>query len=703
MRQPEAGERLTFTEESERVPEATVTLVRGSTFAILDRSGDIRPGSVCGLFVGDTRVCSTLSLTIDGHPLESLTASDGSATEAMFVSRTIDRELLVLRNVAVDRGMSSTVTVRNLSSTARTVEVRCSFGTDLADVFAVKEGRAVSRSHPCRSEPGRATFGDDAGDRGLVVRWPTAHSCSDDGSVTWEVELGPRGEWVVTLDFAAIRGGDEVRPAESGGVAADDDEALRRWSDSLPTIDTDIDGLEATYRRSCADIGGLRLFDPGHDDPVIAAGAPWFMTLFGRDSILTSWMPMWIDPNLALATATTLARLQGTRDDPDTEEQPGRILHEVRFSKGSSLDLDHGEIYYGTADATPLFVMLVGELWRWGTPLEQLTPLMGAVDAALGWIDGPGDLDGDGFVEYRRRSASSLVNQGWKDSFDGVSFADGSLPDAPIALAEVQAYSYGAWRAGARLAAAMGDTSLAEERDRRAEALRYRFERDFWLADRGAFAIALDADKRPVDAIASNMGHCLWTGIVSDRDKIAAVAGWLASPEFFTGWGVRTLARSMGRYNPLSYHNGSVWPHDTAICIAGLSRVGHHREASIIAAGLLDAASAVGGRLPELFSGLDRAEVPVPVDYPASCSPQAWASAAPLFVIRSLLGIEPDLPDGTFVIDPRLPDGSKRLRLDGMWVGGRRVGVHVEPGRALVSGLPVGVTVRHGETGLAHR
>jgi glycogen debranching enzyme len=501
----------------------------------------------------------------------------------------------------------------------------------------------------------------------------------------------------VCLELAALRGGEDLLPRYRCGEpheVATPTTRQEHWQRHLPHVESNVHGLTDAVARTGEDLGALRLFDPEHpDEPVIAAGAPWYMTLFGRDSILTSWMALLLDPTLGMATVRTLARLQGTRDVPETEEQPGRILHEVRFSGGPSLALAQGAVYYGTSDATQLFVMLVHELWRWGVPLEELWPLLPAVDAALSWVAGPGDPDGDGYVEYERSGPHGLANQGWKDSHDGVSFADGRLPEPPIALAEVQGYAYAAWRAGARLAAATGDELVAKERDTRADALQAQFDRDFWMPGRRAFAIALDGEKRQVDSVTSNMGHCLWSGIVADADKAAAVAQWLVSPEMYTGWGIRTLATSMQRYNPISYHNGSTWPHDTAICVAGLRRAGFVDEALEIATGLLAAAQASGSRLPELFAGLTSQEMPVPVPYPASCSPQAWASAAPLLLVRSMLALEPDVPDGRVELDPVLPDGASRLQLADMPLGPARVTIEVDRDALAVRGLPRGLAL----------
>ncbi|MGH9102762.1 MAG: amylo-alpha-1,6-glucosidase, partial [Acidimicrobiales bacterium] len=459
------------------------------------------------------------------------------------------------------------------------------------------------------------------------------------------------------------------------------------WRATLPRLRSDVRGLDEAVRRAGYDLGALRIFDPEHPgEPVVAAGAPWFMALFGRDSLITSWMSLLLDPRLALATVRTLARLQGTTVEPTRDEEPGRILHEIRPGDSASLALGEGDIYYGTADATPLFVMLVGELRRWGIPLAELRPLLPCVDAALAWIVGPGDADGDGYIECHRATTRGLVNQGWKDSWDAISFADGRLAAGPVALAEVQAYAYGAWLAGAELAEAVGDRSVAAQRRARAADLRARFNRDYWLADQQAYAMALDREKQQVDAIASNMGHCLWAGII-DSDRIAAVSGRLMSPDLFSGWGIRTLSTSMARYDPLSYHNGSVWPHDTAICVAGLRRAGRADDASHLASGLLEAAAATGGELPELFSGIGRDEAPVPVGYPGSCRPQAWASASPLLILRSLLGLEPDIPSGRIHLDPVLPPTSTALRLDSVSIAGRTITFEVDGDATTVRGL----------------
>jgi glycogen debranching enzyme len=454
-------------------------------------------------------------------------------------------------------------------------------------------------------------------------------------------------------------------------------------------LETEHEGLRMVIERSAEDLGALRIFDPDYPErTVVAAGAPWFMTLFGRDSLITAWMALLVDPDLALGVLQTLARFQGKDVNPRNEEEPGRILHEMRFGDASSLSLGGGKVYYGTVDATPLFVMLLGELRRWGLAKEVVDQLLPHADRAIDWIQQFGDRDGDGYVEYQRPSDRGLQNQGWKDSGDGIRFADGTLPQTPIALCEVQGYVYSAYLARAYFASEQGDQETSTRLRQQAADLRANFNRDFWVEEHGWLAMGLDRDKKPIDALASNMGHCLWTGIL-DADKAQLVAKRLLSHDMFSGWGIRTLSTSMHGYNPISYHCGSVWPHDNAIIAAGLMRYGFVREAQRVIMGMLDAAVDQGGRLPELFSGLDRLELPSVVGYPTSCSPQAWAAAAPLLMLRTMLRLDPWVPRGKVWLHPALPEQIGRLRVDRIPLAGSRVSVDVEGDKASVSGLPV--------------
>ena len=396
-------------------------------------------------------------------------------------------------------------------------------------------------------------------------------------------------------------------------------------------------------------------------------------------------MSLMADPDLALGVLETLAQFQGTKVVPETEEQPGRILHEMRFGSATKPGLSSATVYYGTADATPLFVVLLGELRRWGLQNDAVDQLLPHADRALAWIEEYGDKDGDGFVEYERLTPAGLQNQGWKDSWDGIPFADGSQPKAPIALAEVQGYVYAAYLARAHFAEEAGDTATLERYQAKAADLRAKFNEQFWLPDKGWYAMALDADKRPVDGLGTNMGHCLWSGIV-DEDKAQQVADHLLSPEMFSGWGIRTLATSMASYDPMSYHCGSVWPHDNAIVVSGLIRYGFVDHAHRVIRGMLDAAAQTGGRLPELFSGISRDDVPVPVAYPASCSPQAWAAATPIQFVRLMLRLDPELPHDRLWLAPVLPDSIAELTVSRVPIGDG-ITVEVTPEGAKVSGL----------------
>jgi glycogen debranching enzyme len=408
-------------------------------------------------------------------------------------------------------------------------------------------------------------------------------------------------------------------------------------------------------------------------------------------------MALPVDPDLALGTLRVLARSQGRAVDPVTEEEPGRIVHELRPGADPELALGGG-VYYGTADATPLFVVVLAELARWGADPADVADLLPHADRALEWVERYGDRDGDGFVEYQRTSDRGLLNQGWKDSPDGVPFADGRLPEGPIALCEVQGYVHAAYRARADLARWAGDEATARRCEERAGALRAAFDERFWLPDRGWYALALDGAKRPVDALTSNPGHCLWSGIVAE-DRAPLVAERLLAPELFSGWGVRTLASSMGAYDPVSYHDGSVWPHDCALVAAGLARYGFAEEARRVAVAVLEAAERFGGRLPELFCGFDRAEFGEPVPYPTSCSPQAWASAAPVQLLRTLTGFDPVLPEGRVSVAPALPGEWLPLRVSGLRLGSSLVDVEVSADGVVVHGLPAGVRVDVREPG----
>jgi glycogen debranching enzyme len=704
----------------------TVTLVDESTFAISNRAGDIVPGGAHGLFVRDTRVLSRLELRVDGGRLEPLAAVNHDPFSATFVGRSApppghaDSTLMVFRSRYVGQGMREDLTVHNFSDEATVCVIEAFVDADFANLFAVKEGRGGADGDVERRMEGAAltlAYRRGTTHRGVEVRFNShtaelsvagAPGPAGDGAVlrlaedlmAVEVLVPARGHWSGCLEVAPVIEHTVVVPRYRCGepvARATPSERLAEWRESVPQVETEHEGLRSVLARSAEDLGALRIFDPDFPDRVVvAAGAPWFMTVFGRDSLLTAWMALLVDPDLALGVLQTLARFQGKDVDPRHEEQPGKILHEMRFGEAASLSLGGGSIYYGSADATPLFVMLLGELRRWGLARELVDELMPNADAAMAWIDDFGDADGDGYVEYERMTDRGLANQGWKDSWDGIRYADGTVAQAPIALCEVQAYVYGAYLARAHFAFEAGDTATYERYRQRAHDLKEAFNRDFWLPDRGWFAVGLDAHKRPIDSLASNMGHCLWTGIV-DEDKAPVVARRLLEPDLFSGWGIRTLGASMPGYNPVSYHCGSVWPHDSAIIAAGLARYGFVEEAQKVVMALLDAAMAQGGRLPELFTGLERGTLPVPVGYPTSCSPQAWAAASPLLCLRTLLRFDPWVPYGKTWLAPMIPSSIGALRVERIPLAGARVTVEVSAdGKVTVEGLPESIELIEG-------
>ncbi|MBU3067392.1 amylo-alpha-1,6-glucosidase [Nocardia sp. NEAU-G5] len=677
-----------------------ITLVEGSTFCLSDRVGDIEPGTSHGLFYRDARVVSRWELRVDGHRPDSLSVLSPEAFTARFILRrppragVADSTLLVVRERLVAEGLSETVTLENLGHEPTAVVLELHADGDFVDLFAVKEGRGGHGRAEVLVTDSELLFTDRSDRaRGLAITSSEPPQILP-GSLTWRIVVPPGGRWQTEIQAQPTMANQRVRlpvrPGEHYG-ASEPGRKIEAWRDTATKLTAGDPLLTAVLQRTESDLGALRIHDEMREGRTfVAAGAPWFMTLFGRDSLLTAWMALPLDVGLALGTMQQLAEMQGQRVDPLTEEEPGRIMHEIRRGPSGGLALG-GEIYYGTVDATPLFVMLLAQVRRWGANPEAVQTLLPAADAALDWIRRFGDRDGDGFVEYQRATDRGLINQGWKDSFDGINDIAGHVAEAPIALCEVQGYVYAALMARAELADEFGDPEDGEALRDQAAVLRAKFAEAYWIPERGWYAVALDRHKRRVDALTSNVGHCLWSGIATD-EHAEQIVKHLSSPRMDCGFGVRTLASDMGAFNPMSYHNGSVWPHDTAITVAGLMRYRHIPGAVELATrlsdGLLDAASAFGGRLPELFCGFPRSRFPAPVPYPTSCSPQAWASAAPLLLVRSFLGLEPDAPRRTLTLLPHLPERWGRVELTDLRLGGTVLDLAVEGGQVSASNLP---------------
>ena len=686
----------------------TVTLVEGSSFCISLPNGDIQAEHPHGVFVQDTRILSGWSLTINGQSLEPLAGEIKEPYRALFIGRVprtdgyADSPLIVERLREVGAGIQEQVTVRNFSPEPADCLISLRVEADFADLFEVKDARIQRRWDETRDVDGDTLVLSSAWQdvrKGIRVQAPGAELSQE--ALTYAVSLAPHTQWstIVTVVPAT----DAANPPPPSFLHTDADglsprDVRRRdWVAKIPVLHMGNRSIERTLRRSYDDLGSLRIEDPNHPERVVvAAGAPWFMTLFGRDSLLASEMALPVDPSLALGTLQTLADRQGTVVDPMSEEEPGKILHEVRLDVSSGLSLGGKSVYYGSVDATPLFVVVLGSASRYGFFAETIAALMPHADRALDWIRDYGDKDGDGFVEYERLNPQGLINQGWKDSWDGINFADGTLAEGPIALCEVQGYVYAAYTARAWMAHDAGDAALATDYAARAARLKKQFNEQFWMPDRGYYAVALDGRKRQVDACASNMGHCLVYGLI-DEDKAPQVVEHLMSPEMFSGWGIRTLATDMGAYNPASYHNGSVWPHDNALIASGLLRYGFIAEAQRISTALLEAAEYSGGRLPELFCGFSRDQVAEPVPYPTACSPQAWAATTPIRLVTSLMRYDTHVSLGGVWVDPVLPESYGDLHISNAPLAGGRITIDIANAVPSVHGLPEGIELRKGK------
>jgi glycogen debranching enzyme len=660
------------------VSDGLVQILDGNTFVVSDSRGDIEASSTdpTGLFSFDTRFLSTWILTVNGERLNPLSVDDLQYFETRFflVPGTgtvyVDAKLSVIRERAVGDGFHEELTILSHDEEPVELTVRVEAASDFADLFEVKDALEKKGRYSARVEKRKLLLGYERDTyRRLTTISASAAAEVDEKGLTFSVRIKPHGEWTTDLDVvtAAGVGGRYVRPKyERGqkGARPKMGRSLERWLQDAPRLESDSDSLKATYRRSLIDLAALRFSPPvaGRGSSLPAAGLPWFMTMFGRDSILTSLQALPFTPELAATTLLALGDWQGSRTDDFRDEDPGRILHEMRYGELTAFEERPHSPYYGAADATPLYVVLLDEYERWSGDRRLVRELEREARAALNWIDEYADLQGNGYISYQRRNEQTgLENQCWKDSWDSISYRDGRIPGFPRATCELQGYAYDAKIRGARLAREIWkDSAYADQLERQAADLKRRFNRDFWVEDGEYFALAVDNEGKQVDALTSNNGHLLWSGIV-DKSKAKAVARHLLGPRLFSGWGVRTLAEGEGRYNPIGYHVGTVWPFDTSFIAWGLRRYGFKQEAAVLAGGILDAAELFEGRLPEAFGGYERGVTKYPVQYPTACSPQAWSTGAPLLLMRTMLGLEP-LGDH-LVVDPALPESVGLLAL----------------------------------------
>jgi len=640
--------------------------------------GQVRDHGAQGVYHGDVRVLNRAEITLDGVPPVPVLSTHAGADSGVCVgvARMLggdgpDPAVRVERRRRVRPGrVEETIVVSSSAEMAVSTELQLTLASDLAPMDAVKSGARLPAVIPVLAGTALAWAGQGLRvdvhapeaefrvvDTAAIVSWPLRLNPGCDVERTWSLQAH---------DERALLG-PALKPDQWEVRVEADDRRIERW-----------------VTRSLEDLRALRMVtvvDP--DNVFLAAGAPWFLTLFGRDSLWAARMLLPLGTDLAGSTLRLLASRQGSRVDPVSAEEPGKILHEMRRDVIHRPNDQAGRVhlpplYYGTVDATALWVILLHESWSWGLPDSEVTALLPTLERALEWMVDHGDPDGDGFCEYIDSSGSGLTNQGWKDSGDSVQWRDGRLATAPIALCEVQGYAYQAAIGGAELLSQFRRPGATRWNDW-AVSLADRFRAQFWVHDEhGPYpAIALDAHKLPVDSLTSNIGHLLGTGLLNEAEE-AALASRLISPEMSSGFGLRTMSTSDAGYSPLSYHRGSVWPHDTAIVLSGLARGGHHDAAAILIEALLSAAAAFDYRLPELFGGDARSEIGVPVPYPAACRPQAWSAAASIAVLMAVTGLQPRANGPTQLV-PMSPSPVGALHVRGLRIAGKRVAVELQP------------------------
>ncbi len=703
-------------------------LKHGNRFMLTDGFGDIHPDSRgLGMYHGDTRILSCSVLLVGGGRPVLLQASVGGNYRGgiQMTNPAADRnpdmkvhphpqdefDALVGRTLRIARerligadGIEERLRVVNHADRTAHVPVDLDLGSDSADIFEVRGYPRPARGRllPVAVSDTRATFRYDGIDgiqrlthvafSEAALSADAAHEVAADGSDTgaavhlrWDLELGP-GEvrelgWTIWCsDRPAPTPSHDESMASSDltalfppvpRISADEGaSAYHAWERGTATAVSDHELFNLVLRRSVSDLRLLVNDGPGPAQRYVAAGVPWFSTLFGRDAMISAFQALAFRPQLAVETLEVLAAYQATQDDPWRDAEPGKILHELRTGEmARSGELPHTP-YYGSVDSTPLWLVLFGATFDWTGDRGFVDRLWPNALAALDWIDRHGDLDGDGFVEYERRSERGLLNQGWKDSGDAIRDRTGDESVAPIALAEVQGYVYDAKRRMARLARMRGDEVHGDRLDREATELAARFETAFWVEDQRYYAMALDADKRQADAIGSNVGHCLWSGIIA-RERCHDVVERLLRPTMFSGWGIRTYASDQAGYNPIGYHTGSVWPHDTSLIAAGFKRYGFHEACNRLIGPMMEAAQRFADyRLPELFCGFDRTEAPVPVPYPVACSPQAWAAGSSFLFLETMLGLRAHADRRELeLLQPELPEWLGKVTLKDLRVG----------------------------------
>ncbi|MDP8925539.1 MAG: amylo-alpha-1,6-glucosidase [Actinomycetota bacterium] len=689
------------------MPENLVNVIDGSTFIISDRHGDARAETESrktdGLFYRDMRHLSTFDLTVKRVPLELLSTDDTHYYDASFffalgtgsMQRFYRRpEVSLIRHRNLLRVLREEITLLNHSHGKISIELEFRFAADFADLFEVKDARIEKKGLIERSCEGKLilfSYTRDGFERGTEIEFRVPNSAElrlycpngtdEPVRAVVALDLPAKSESALALNVFPYEGDEELeefhRQHRLPQVRRWLQEDFRQWIEHSPRLLSSSDSLKLGWQQSVEDLAALRSTDEGEkDEVIIAAGLPWFMALFGRDSLISGYQTVMFKPEMSKGILRALARRQARDLNDFTDAEPGKILHELRHGELTHCGQSPHRPYYGAVDATPLFLILLQETWRWTADEDLVRELEGPAREALRWISEYGDSNDDGYVDYMKRSRAGLDNQGWKDSFNSVLFSDGTTAEPPIALCEVQGYVYDAWLRTAELAEQVwADKCLAQELRHRAEDLKERFNEDFWMEDRSYYALGLDRDGRKVDSITSNAGHLLWSGIVPVERASLLVRRLMDPGALFSGWGIRTMSKEDGGYNPIEYHNGTVWPHDNSLIAYGLYRYGYQVEAARIASALLDAASYFDYRLPEVFAGYDRSDTNFPVEYPTASSPQAWAAGTVPLLVRTTLGVRPDPARKELVTAPLLPQAFSDLRVVGVPAFGKRFDV----------------------------
>jgi glycogen debranching enzyme len=674
--------------QADRPPSPPRVLKQGDTFIVFDPRGNIVGDEAPehGLYHAGTRFLSELELQLaNHHPL--LLSSTISDDNAQFNADLTNPDLFRDGNVVVPHGSIHLFRSRVLwegccierlrvSSYLQqriTVTLSIEFASDFADVFEVRGARRHRRGETARPDVRGAEQvlryrGLDGVERRTRVMVKPRPDVVESGQFTWVVDLAPAAAVELEISVACERQQEAKQPIPHVDAALLVRTELGRRAERACRISSSNEALNRWLRRSTADLHMMQTDTPSGLYPY--AGIPWFSTPFGRDGLITALQLLWADPDVARGVLSFLAATQATTFSDEQDAQPGKILHEMRDGEMPSL----GEVpfarYYGSADATPLFVVLAHAYYERTGDKDFIARLWSNITAALDWMRVHGDMDGDGFIEYARRTPTGLIQQGWKDSFDSVFHENGALAEPPIALCEVQAYAYGAWAGAARLASMLGETARSSEWSDRAQRLQADFDEAFWCESIGTYALALDGAKQQCRIRTSNAGHCLFTGIASEA-RARRVAATLMDDRSFAGWGLRTVAAGEARYNPMSYHNGSIWPHDNALVAAGLSRYADTTAASRIAGALLDLSEVVDlNRLPELICGFHRRPDDRPTLYPVACAPQAWAAGAAYLALQACLGMRVDATIKRVTLTrPMLPASIDWLELASLRVG----------------------------------